>query len=77
MHYEWSDKAACVGMDPALFYPARFEDHVGREAKRVCASCPVREECLETSLQRHEYGVWGGTSEKQRRRMRRRGHGAA
>ena len=72
--YPWSDQAACRGMDPELFFPERWE--LGwtdtRIARAICAGCPVCAECLETALQRHEYGIWGGTSEKQRIRMRGR-----
>jgi len=62
----------------ALFYPAdsaeRKEDRLERElvAKRICASCGVREECLEAALARHEsYGIWGGLNEIERRGLLR------
>lgn len=71
-HQPWRERAACKGMDAALFVLARGDS--GREAKRVCRGCEVRAECLEYALDSHEqFGVWGGTSERERRRMRREG----
>jgi WhiB family redox-sensing transcriptional regulator len=75
---EWTDAAACRNSEGALFYPAdsaeRKEDRLEREvvAKRICASCCVREECLEAALARHEsYGIWGGLNEFERRGLLR------
>ena len=66
----WMDDALCRSASPGDFFPS---DGVGVErAKRVCAECPVRAECLEYALtQRIEHGVWGGCSERERRRMMR------
>lgn len=64
----WYD-AACLGAGVDLWYPTQGE--VSREARAVCASCPVREECLEWALENHEHGVWGGTNDRQRRKIRR------
>lgn len=67
---EWVKLAACRDADPALFFPERGES--SREAKQVCLSCPVRLECLEYALANGEkFGVWGGKSDKERRRLRR------
>jgi len=75
----WTDQAACRGAESALFFPSdsleRKEDRRDRElaAKRLCASCPVREECLEAALNHQEkYGIWGGYNEVERRALRRR-----
>ena len=75
---DWTDAAACRNSEGALFYPAdsaeRKEDRLERElvAKRICASCGVREECLEAALARHEsYGIWGGLNELERRGLLR------
>ncbi|MPZ21862.1 MAG: WhiB family transcriptional regulator, partial [Luteitalea sp.] len=60
----------CLQADPDTFYPDKGGSV--REAKRVCAGCPVTDECLEYALdteQRH--GVWGGLSEHERRPLRR------
>ena len=64
----WRDRAACRGLDPEIFYPVSEED--AAEAKSICASCPVREPCLEYALANRERdGVWGGATERERRRM--------
>lgn len=66
----WMDEAACKGLDPAIFYPPHAEIAF---AKAICARCPVREECLVHALRYNETrGVWGGTSERQRRPMHAR-----
>lgn len=62
--------AACRGLNPKLFFPERGE-MVSQEARDVCASCPVQEECLEYAIRVGERdGVWGGKSGRQRRDMR-------
>ena len=66
---QWRSQAACRGLDPELFFPKRGE-RVGA-AKAVCARCPVCAECLELGLEEH-LGVWGGTTEYERRRIRQR-----
>lgn len=67
----WREDAACRGVDTDVFFPVTEEE--AGPAKTVCASCPVREECLEFALQtRQEDGVWGGLTETERRRLRRR-----
>ena len=64
----WRDRAACRGLDPEIFYPVSDED--AEEAKSICAICPVREACLEYALANRERdGVWGGATERERRRM--------
>ena len=61
----------CVGLDPDLFHPARGDMGTIAEAKAVCAGCPVREACLDYALANSEhFGVWGGTTERERRRLR-------
>ncbi|HZN15457.1 MAG TPA: WhiB family transcriptional regulator [Acidimicrobiales bacterium] len=64
----WRDRAACRGLDPEIFYPVSDED--ADAAKGICAACPVREACLEYALANRERdGVWGGATERERRRM--------
>jgi WhiB family redox-sensing transcriptional regulator len=64
----WRDQAACRGLDPDIFYPVSDED--ADMAKAVCATCPVREACLEHALvNRERDGIWGGATERERRRM--------
>jgi WhiB family transcriptional regulator, redox-sensing transcriptional regulator len=74
----WLESAECAGMDPALFFPARGDFRAVDAARAVCSGCPVRSECLAYAISHSEhYGVWGGTSERQRRRIRAAGRAAA
>ncbi len=67
---DWNDYANCLGVDPDLFFPERGAST--REAKEVCRGCEVRHDCLEFALQNGEkFGIWGGLSERERRRIRR------
>ena len=66
----WQDLANCLGVDPDLFFPERGAST--REAKEVCRGCVVRDDCLEYALANGEkFGIWGGMSERERRRIRR------
>lgn len=66
----WQDNANCLGVDPDLFFPERGAST--REAKEVCRGCCVREQCLEYALENGDkFGIWGGLSERERRRIRR------
>ena len=66
----WQDQANCLGVDPDLFFPERGAST--REAKEVCRGCVVRNDCLEYALDNGEkFGIWGGLSERERRRLRR------
>ena len=66
----WKALSNCLGVDPALFFPERGAST--REAKEVCRGCEVRIDCLEYALQNGEkFGIWGGMSERERRRIRR------
>lgn len=66
----WQAYANCMGVDPDLFFPERGAST--REAKEVCRGCVVRDECLEFALTNGEkFGIWGGMSERERRRIRR------
>jgi WhiB family redox-sensing transcriptional regulator len=67
----WQRSANCMGVDPDLFFPERGGST--REAKEVCRGCVVSEECLEYAITNSEkFGIWGGLSERERRRIRRR-----
>lgn len=64
----WRQRGACNGLDPTIFFPD--SDEATEEAKSICALCPVRLSCLEHALaSRERDGVWGGTTEKERRRI--------
>lgn len=66
----WKQHGNCLGVDPDLFFPERGAST--REAKAVCAGCMVRAQCLEYALDNGEkFGIWGGLSERERRRLRR------
>lgn len=67
----WRQRAACRGVDPDIFYPVTDED--AEDAKAICRACPVQEACLEWALRvREKDGVWGGATERERRRILRR-----
>lgn len=70
-HLDWWRSAACRTADPDMFFPVSSvgpgRDEVAR-AKEVCASCRVRRQCLQFALAtRQAHGVWGGTTEEERR----------
>ena len=66
----WQGRANCMGVDPELFFPERGAST--REAKEVCRGCVVRGDCLEFAIANSEkFGIWGGMSERERRRVRR------
>jgi WhiB family redox-sensing transcriptional regulator len=67
----WQGRALCAQTDPEAFFPEKGGST--REAKKVCASCEVRAECLEYALANDErFGIWGGLSERERRKLKRR-----
>jgi|HubBroStandDraft_6_1064221.scaffolds.fasta_scaffold864232_2 WhiB family redox-sensing transcriptional regulator len=78
----WWSRALCSQTDPDAFYPPDEDDatligegsfplSATNEAKEVCWRCPVRAECLDWALEHHEQGVWGGTTEYERRGLRK------
>jgi WhiB family redox-sensing transcriptional regulator len=70
MELAWRRHSACRGLDPEIFYPTT--DDEADAAKVVCHGCSVQERCLEFALQgREKEGVWGGATEKERRRILR------
>lgn len=70
---QWRQYARCLGVDPDLFYPPSDSEDASDAAKAVCMVCPVREPCLEHAITaREREGVWGGLSERERRRLLRR-----
>ena len=72
----WQDQALCAQTDPEAFFPEKGGST--REAKRVCTACGVRPECLRYALEHDErYGIWGGMSERERRRLKRQALRAA
>jgi len=66
----WTEFAECQYTDPETFFPEKGGST--RPAKRICAGCEVRADCLEYALENDErFGVWGGLSERERRRLKR------
>ena len=74
------DDPACAQTDPELFFPQEGFDSAGRNiskyinlsaAKNICNSCPLKLPCLEYALRNVEIGIWGGTTEEQRKLMRK------
>ena len=67
----WQENALCAQTDPEAFFPEKGGST--REAKRICVRCEVRAECLDYALAHDErFGIWGGLSERERRRLKRR-----
>ena len=66
----WQERALCAQTDPEAFFPEKGGST--REAKRICMACAVRDECLEYALEHDErFGIWGGLSERERRRLKK------
>jgi WhiB family redox-sensing transcriptional regulator len=67
---QWQDRALCAQTDPEAFFPEKGGST--REAKKICLGCEVRSECLDYALAKDErFGIWGGLSERERRRLKR------
>lgn len=68
---QWQERALCAQTDPEAFFPEKGGST--RDAKKVCGACNVRSQCLEYALSNDErFGIWGGLSERERRRLRKR-----
>ena len=67
----WQSDSLCAQTDPEAFFPEKGGST--RDAKKICASCEVRTQCLEYALANDErFGIWGGLSERERRKLRKR-----
>ena len=67
----WQSDSLCAQTDPEAFFPEKGGST--RDAKKICASCEVRSQCLEYALANDErFGIWGGLSERERRKLRKR-----
>lgn len=67
----WQSDSLCAQTDPEAFFPEKGGST--RDAKKICASCEVRIHCLEYALENDErFGIWGGLSERERRKLRKR-----
>jgi WhiB family redox-sensing transcriptional regulator len=66
IHQEWVERAACAGAGPDMFFQLKGGSNL--PAKAVCATCPVRQECLDYAVgQPEQWGVWGGMDRNERR----------
>lgn len=66
----WQERGICAQTDPEAFYPEKGGST--KEAKKICRGCEVRQECLDYALDHDErFGIWGGYSERERRRLKR------
>lgn len=66
----WAHRGKCYGEDPDIWFPSDGDGV--RKAQRICATCPVKTQCLEYALENNiDHGIWGGKSERERRRIRR------
>lgn len=67
----WQTDALCAQTNPEVFFPEKGGST--RDAKKVCGNCDVQSTCLEYALDNEErFGIWGGLSERERRKLRRR-----
>ncbi|AIC47915.1 WhiB family transcriptional regulator [Rhodoluna lacicola] len=67
----WQADALCSQTDPEAFFPEKGGST--RDAKRICSGCEVKAECLEYALENDErFGIWGGLSERERRKLKKR-----
>lgn len=76
---DWRHQAACVNEDPETFFPIGATGPALlqiADAKAVCYRCPVIEQCLQWALEHESHGVWGGMSEDDRERFKRRARAA-
>lgn len=68
---QWQGKARCLEVEPEIFFPERGGS--SKAARAVCNECEVRAQCLNYALSnREQFGIWGGTSERERRKLRKR-----
>jgi WhiB family transcriptional regulator, redox-sensing transcriptional regulator len=69
---KWRSIGLCRGSETMVFYPPSDDDSLAEEAKTICSMCAVRKPCLEFALtNREKHGVWGGLTERERRRVLR------
>lgn len=67
---DWYERALCPQTDPDAFFPEKGGST--KEAKKICLGCPVKQQCLQWALDNDErFGIWGGLSERERRRLHR------
>lgn len=73
--FDWQDGALCSGMDPNIFFndEKSLDKHYLGVVREICSNCAVSADCLQTALSNDDaFGIWGGTTERERRRMKKR-----
>jgi WhiB family redox-sensing transcriptional regulator len=69
----WQSHGACKGSDPDQYFPHPYVSHAQIVSIRaVCEACPVRRECADWGIHHEQLGIWGGTTDRQRREIRRK-----
>jgi WhiB family redox-sensing transcriptional regulator len=72
---DWQSQGACLHADPDVFFPISFGGASAtqiRTARAICSGCPVRSECIDFALEHREIqGIWGGTTDDERKKLRR------
>jgi WhiB family redox-sensing transcriptional regulator len=67
-----TEKAICFGEDPDIFMPEGKDwMKITRQAKTICSRCPLLETCLNYAIRNDEWGIWGGTTMKERIYLRK------
>jgi WhiB family redox-sensing transcriptional regulator len=67
---EWHGRGLCVGEDPDVFFPSHGDP--GTDARKICAACRVRGDCLNYATETDEFGIWGGLDQQERRNLKRK-----
>jgi len=70
VEFDWGSTPNCRGTDPEVFFSSEKYSDTRRTALALCKGCPTKRSCLEFALDNHEAGIWGGTTEEERRIMR-------
>lgn len=60
------ENAACANYNKDIFFPIGYKNNEDIPAKKICAKCPSKKECLELAITNREFGIWGGTTEEER-----------
>jgi WhiB family redox-sensing transcriptional regulator len=68
--FAWMEKGRCRTEDRDLFFPNEGERDKVKKARKICARCPVRARCLQHALEYDENGIWGNTTDYERRQIR-------
>lgn len=78
---EWRTQGACQGQDPLLFWPdderGKTREHINKQAKSICSECDVLHKCFAWAIRNERYGTWGGHTEEERSKIRRKAGAAA